>query len=48
MDIEYIKITFMELSEIQKAAKALSIAMLNNTLHIAVFKGNGEEQRFKI
>lgn len=48
MNIDSFKTTFMELSEIQEVAKALSIAMLNNTLHIAVFKGNGEKQRLKI
>lgn len=38
----------MELNEIKESAKKLSIAMLNNSLHIAVPKGNGEEQRLKI
>ena len=35
----------MELNSINEAAKVLSIAMLNNPLHIAVLKGSGERQR---
>ena len=42
------KITLMELSDIQESADVLSIAMLNNPLHIAVFEGSGEEQRLEI
>ena len=41
-------ISLMELSDMQESAKVLSIAMLNNPLHIAVFKGNGEKQRLEI
>lgn len=48
MNIESIKISFMELNEIKESAKVLSIAMLNNSLHLAVLKGNGEAQRIKI
>ena len=48
MKTDSIKITFMELNEIEESAKALSVAMLNNSLHIAVLKGNGEKQRLKI
>ncbi len=48
MNIDSIKITFMELNEIKESAKTLSIAMLNNSLHIAVLKGDGEKQRLKI
>jgi len=48
MNTESIKITFMELSEIQESAQALSVAMLNNSLHVAVLKGNNEKQRLKI
>jgi ribosomal protein S18 acetylase RimI-like enzyme len=48
MDIDSIYITFMELNEINELANALSIAMLNNSLHIAVLKGKGETQRLKI
>ena len=38
----------MELSGIQESAKALSIAMLNNAIHLAVLNGNDEKQRLKI
>ncbi len=38
----------MELSDIQESAKVLSFAMLNNPLHIAVFKGYGDNQRLEI
>ena len=37
-------ISFMEQNDIQKSAKVLSIAMLNNPHHIGVFLGNGEEK----
>ena len=48
MRTDSIKITFMEVNEIEESAKTLSIAMLNNSLHIAVLKGNEEKQRLKI
>lgn len=48
MNSDSTKITFMEVNEVDESAKTLSIAMLNNSLHIAVFKGNGEKQRLKI
>jgi ribosomal protein S18 acetylase RimI-like enzyme len=38
----------MEHSDIQKSVKILSIAMVNNPLHIAVFEGNGESERLEI
>ncbi len=38
----------MEKNDIQQSAKTLSIAMLNNPLHIGVFLGNGEKQRLQI
>jgi len=41
-------ISFMEHSDIQESAKVLSLAMLNNPLHIAVFRGNGENERLEI
>ena len=41
-------ISFMEHSDIQESARVLSIAMLNNPLHIAVFHGNGENERLEI
>ncbi len=45
MNVDTINIRLMELNDINGAAKVLSIAMLNNPLHIAVLKGNGERQR---
>ena len=36
-------ISFMEQNDIQKSAKVLSIAMLNNPHHIGVFLGNVEK-----
>ena len=42
------RLSLMELSDIQEAVKVLSIAMLNNPLHIAVFKGSGESERLEI
>ena len=41
-------ISFMEQNDIQKSAKVLSIAMLNNPHHIGVFLGNGENERLEI
>jgi ribosomal protein S18 acetylase RimI-like enzyme len=38
----------MQQNDIQESAKVLSIAMLNNPLHIAVFQGNGKKQRLEI
>jgi len=48
MNTDSIKITFMEVNEIEESARTLSIAMLKNSLHIAVLKGEGEKQRLKI
>ena len=41
-------ISLMELSDLRESAKVLSIAMLNNPLHIAVLKGSDEKQRMEI
>jgi len=38
----------MEKNEIQESARVLSVAMLNNPLHVAVFQGNGEKERMEI
>ena len=48
MNTDSIKITFMEVNEIEESAKTLSFAMLNNSIHIAVLKGDREKQRLKI
>jgi len=45
MNVDTLNIRLMELNDIYDSAKVLSIAMLNNPLHIAVLKGNGESQR---
>ncbi len=42
------QISFMEKKEIQESAKVLSIAMLNNPVHVAVFQGKGETERMEI
>lgn len=41
-------ISFMERNDIKESAKVLSTAMLNNPLHVAVFEGNGENERVEI
>jgi hypothetical protein len=48
MNVDTFNIRLMELNDIYDSAKVLSIAMLNNPLHIAVLKGNGESQRLII
>jgi len=42
------QISFMEKSDIQESAHLLSVAMLDNPLHVAVFKGKGEKERLEI
>ncbi len=41
-------ISFMENNDIRQCAKVLSLAMLNNPLHLAVFLGNGKNERLEI
>lgn len=43
-----IHFSFMEHNDIQETARVLSLAMLNNPLHMAVFQGNGESERLEI
>jgi ribosomal protein S18 acetylase RimI-like enzyme len=43
-----LQISLMEQNDIQESAKVLSLAMLNNPLHIGVFLGNCEKERLKI
>jgi len=43
-----LKISFMEKSDIQESARVLSVAMLNNPLHVAVFQDKGEKERIEI
>jgi len=42
------QISFMEKSDIQESAKVLSVAMLNNPIHVAVFQGKAERERMEI
>ena len=42
------QISLIENSDIKASASVLSIAMLDNPLHMAVFQGNGENQRLEI
>ena len=41
-------LSFMEKNDIQESARVLSVAMLNNPLHVAVFQGNGEKEGMEI
>ena len=43
-----IVLSFMEKSDIEKSAKVLSIAMLDNPMHIAVFQNTNEKSRIEI
>ena len=42
------QISFMENSDIQESAEVLSLAMIDNPLHVAVFQGNSENERLEI
>ena len=41
-------ISFMQKDELQESTNVLSVAMLHNPLHIAVFQGDGESERIQI
>jgi len=43
-----LEICLMEQNDVRQSAEILSIAMLNNPHHIAVFQGNGEKERLVI
>lgn len=43
-----ILISLMEISDLKEAARVLSTAMLDNPLHLAIFKGKGEKERLEI
>ncbi len=43
-----LKLSFMEKNDIQESTRVLSVAMLNNPLHVAVFQGKGEKERIEI
>lgn len=42
------QIAFMEQNDIPESARVLSIAMLNNPMHMAIFQGSGEKERLEI
>ena len=46
--MDSLKLSFMEKNDIQESARVLSVAMLENPLHVAVFKGKGEKERIEI
>jgi ribosomal protein S18 acetylase RimI-like enzyme len=46
--MDSLKLSFMEINDIQESARVLSVAMLNNPLHVAVFQGKGEKERIEI
>ena len=46
--MDSLKLSFMEKNDIQESARVLSVAMLNNPLHVAVFRGRGEKERIEI
>jgi len=48
MNTNHFTLSFMELDDIQESAKVLSLAMLDNPMHRAVFQGNSEKERFEI
>jgi len=45
MEMEKLKISFLEKRDISEASRVLSEAMLKNPLHIAVLQGHGEKER---
>ncbi len=48
MNVNDFQISLMENNDIQESANVLSLAMLNNPLHVAVFRGNSETERLEI
>ncbi len=46
VELNSFNISFMENNDLHESAKVLSLSMLNNPLHIAVFQGNSENVRF--
>jgi len=41
-------LSFMEKNDIRESARVLSVALLNNPLHVAVFQGKAEKERLEI
>jgi ribosomal protein S18 acetylase RimI-like enzyme len=48
MNVDTLKISLMEKSDIQESARVLSVGMLNNPLHVAVFQGESDKERIEI
>jgi len=46
--MDSLKLSLMEINDIQESARVLSVAMLNNPLHVAVFQGESEKERIEI
>ena len=46
--MDSLRLSFMEKNDIQESARVLSLAMLKNPLHVAVFQGKGEKERIEI
>ncbi len=43
-----VTISFMQKDELRESSTVLSVSMLHNPLHIAVFQGDGESERMQI
>jgi hypothetical protein len=48
MNMKDINIPLMEIIDLQESARVLSVAMLDNPLHDAIFQGNSEKERLEI
>jgi ribosomal protein S18 acetylase RimI-like enzyme len=48
MDMKDINISLMEINDVQESARVLSVAMVDNPLHEAIFQGKGEKERLEI
>ena len=46
--MDSLKLSFMEINDIQESANVLSVAMLDAKLHVAVLLGKGENERQEI
>lgn len=47
-DMRNFQLSLMEKNDIQESVRVLSLAMLNNPLHIAIFQGESEKERMEI
>ena len=46
--MDNLRLSLMEINDIQESASVLSVAMLDNPLHVAIFQGKGEKERIEI